>query len=52
MGQKKLVRFAELLTFPNVLQNPEGMAGKVAVNSFTMIIRSHLNWLVEKENMQ
>jgi tRNA (guanine-N7-)-methyltransferase len=28
MGQKKLVRFAELLTFPNVLQNPEGMAGK------------------------
>lgn len=28
MGQKKLVRFAELLTFPNVLQNPEGMSGK------------------------
>ena len=28
MGQKKLVRFAELLTFPNVLQNPEGMPGK------------------------
>lgn len=27
MGQKKLKRFAELLTFPNVLQNPEGMAG-------------------------
>lgn len=28
MGQKKLIRFAELLTFPNVLQNPEGMPGK------------------------
>ena len=28
MGQKKLKRFAELLTFPNVLQYPEGMAGK------------------------
>lgn len=28
MGQKKLVRFAELKTFPNVLQFPEGMAGK------------------------
>jgi tRNA (guanine-N7-)-methyltransferase len=27
MGQKKLVRFAELLTFDNVLQYPEGMAG-------------------------
>jgi tRNA (guanine-N7-)-methyltransferase len=27
MGQKKLVRFAELKTFPNVLQYPEGMAG-------------------------
>lgn len=27
MGQKKLVRFAELLTFENVLQNPEGMRG-------------------------
>ena len=27
MGQKKLVRFAELLTFPNVLQYPENMAG-------------------------
>lgn len=27
MGQKKLVRFAELLTFNNVLQYPEGMAG-------------------------
>lgn len=27
MGQKKLIRFAELLTFPNVLQNPENMAG-------------------------
>lgn len=27
MGQKKLVRFAELLTFPNVLQNPPGMRG-------------------------
>lgn len=28
MGQKKLVRFAELNTFSNVLQFPEGMAGK------------------------
>jgi tRNA (guanine-N7-)-methyltransferase len=28
MGQKKLIRFAELTTFPNVLQYPEGMAGK------------------------
>lgn len=28
MGQKKLVRFAELLTFTNVLQHPEGMPGK------------------------
>jgi tRNA (guanine-N7-)-methyltransferase len=28
MGQKKLVRFAELETFSNVLQFPEGMAGK------------------------
>jgi tRNA (guanine-N7-)-methyltransferase len=28
MGQKKLVRFAELKTFSNVLQFPEGMAGK------------------------
>lgn len=28
MGQKKLVRFAELLHFSNVLQNPEGMQGK------------------------
>lgn len=28
MGQKKLVRFAELETFPNVLQYPEGMNGK------------------------
>ncbi len=27
MGQKKLIRFAELKTFPNVLQYPEGMAG-------------------------
>lgn len=28
MGQKKLIRFTELLTFPNVLQYPKGMAGK------------------------
>lgn len=28
MGQKKLIRFAELETFRNVLQYPEGMAGK------------------------
>jgi len=28
MGQKKLIRFAELLTFPNVLQYPKGMPGK------------------------
>jgi tRNA (guanine-N7-)-methyltransferase len=30
MGQKKLIRFAAILTFPNVLQYPEGMAGKWA----------------------
>lgn len=28
MAQKKLKRFAELLEFPNVLQYPEGMAGR------------------------
>jgi len=28
MGQKKLVRFEELKTFPNVLQFPEGMKGQ------------------------
>ncbi|RYY82483.1 MAG: tRNA (guanosine(46)-N7)-methyltransferase TrmB [Chitinophagaceae bacterium] len=28
MGHKKLIRFAEIETFPNVLQYPEGMAGK------------------------
>jgi tRNA (guanine-N7-)-methyltransferase len=28
MGQKKLIRFAELETFPNVLQYPENIAGK------------------------
>ena len=28
MGQKKLVRFAELETFPNVLQYPKDIAGK------------------------
>jgi tRNA (guanine-N7-)-methyltransferase len=28
MGQKKLIRFAELNTFPNVLQFPENIAGK------------------------
>ena len=28
MGQKKLVRFAELLSMSNVLQYPEAMAGK------------------------
>jgi len=28
MGQKKLIRFAEIETFPNVLQYPEDMAGK------------------------
>ena len=28
MAQKKLQRFAELKTFPNVLQYPENMAGK------------------------
>jgi tRNA (guanine-N7-)-methyltransferase len=27
MGQKKLIRFEELKTFPNVLQYPEGIAG-------------------------
>lgn len=30
MGQKKLIRFEELKSFPNVLQYPEGMAGKWA----------------------
>jgi tRNA (guanine-N7-)-methyltransferase len=28
MGQKKLIRFAEILEFPNVLQYPSGMKGK------------------------
>lgn len=28
MGQKKLARFAELLTFPNVFQYPKGMQGR------------------------
>jgi len=28
MGQKKLIRFAEIATFPNVLQYPAGMPGK------------------------
>ncbi|MFN4286657.1 MAG: tRNA (guanosine(46)-N7)-methyltransferase TrmB [Lacibacter sp.] len=28
MGQKKLIRFAELATFPNVLQYPPNMAGQ------------------------
>ena len=28
MGHKKLIRFAEIETFPNVLQYPEGIAGK------------------------
>ena len=28
MGQKKLVRFAAIKTYPHVLQYPEGMAGK------------------------
>jgi tRNA (guanine-N7-)-methyltransferase len=28
MGQKKLQRFAEMKTFPNVLEKPEGMKGK------------------------
>jgi tRNA (guanine-N7-)-methyltransferase len=28
MGQKKLKRFAEIASFPNVFQHPEGMAGK------------------------
>ncbi|NII24634.1 tRNA (guanosine(46)-N7)-methyltransferase TrmB [Pseudoflavitalea sp. X16] len=30
MGQKKLVRFAEMATFPNVLQYPENMPGRWA----------------------
>jgi tRNA (guanine-N7-)-methyltransferase len=30
MGQKKLIRFAAINTFTNVLQHPEGMAGKWA----------------------
>lgn len=28
MGQKKMIRFEELKSFPNVLQYPEGMAGR------------------------
>ena len=28
MGQKKLLRFEAIKSFPNVLQYPEGMAGK------------------------
>src|ERR1700754_4221564 len=28
MGQKKLIRFEAIKSFPNVLQYPEGMAGK------------------------
>ena len=28
MGQKKLIRFKEIKTFPNVLEYPEGMQGK------------------------
>jgi tRNA (guanine-N7-)-methyltransferase len=28
MGQKKLVRFAELETFPNVLQHPQNISGR------------------------
>jgi tRNA (guanine-N7-)-methyltransferase len=28
LGHKKLIRFAELETFPNVLQYPQGMAGR------------------------
>src|ERR1700744_3931537 len=31
MGQKKLIRFEAIKSFPNVLQYPEGMAGKWAV---------------------
>jgi tRNA (guanine-N7-)-methyltransferase len=30
MGQKKLIRFAAIQTFPNVFQYPEGMAGQWA----------------------
>ena len=30
MGQKKLIRFEAIKSFPNVLQYPEGMAGKWA----------------------
>jgi tRNA (guanine-N7-)-methyltransferase len=32
MGQKKLVRFAEILEFPNVLQYPSGMKGRWAAH--------------------
>src|SRR5688572_26187669 len=28
MGQKKLIRFAEIATFPNVLEHPSNMPGK------------------------
>ena len=30
MGQKKLIRFEAIKSFPNVLQYPEGMAGQWA----------------------
>jgi len=29
MGQKKLIRFEAIKSFPNVLQYPEGMGGTV-----------------------
>lgn len=32
MGQKKLIRFAEILEFPNVLQYPKGMQGQWATH--------------------
>jgi tRNA (guanine-N7-)-methyltransferase len=32
MGQKKLIRFAEVATFPNVFQYPQGMKGKWAAH--------------------
>ena len=52
MGQKKLIRFEELKTFPNVLEFPENMQGKW--NAFFQNTKSisHLNLPAAKENMQ
>ncbi len=49
MGQKKLIRFAELNTFPNVLQFPKDMQGKWK-DFLKNIILLLWNWPVEKGN--